>query len=190
MNLKKCFNISSFCSTDKSRVPLQYVHVSKERKQLEATDGRIAVRIHLKDEDLDGLGETTIPAKDWDKATKSAAKVPTTATINTTTGKVLITTEQSTTTVKPLDKDYHYPNPDTCYPNEKNAPVSLRIGLNAELLAKLSDYVLANKGKYETTPTIIFEFRDATTPVGFTCHAENNGEKTKVEGILMPVRLE
>lgn len=197
-------DITGFASTDASRFVLNGVHYNAKKRVLEATDGRVAVRVPVCEQAAEfpptkAGGETlpdaiiptaafkralanvpartTLPVLDYVRVAGSGERVTMTATD--------LDTEQAVT-AKTIEG--RFPDLDQVWPTK--AP-TLRIALASGLLKRISEYAERHgKATDKTGVAITFEFTDATSAVRFGFELENAmGEDVRAEGVLMPVRL-
>lgn len=197
-------DITGFASTDPTRAVLNGVHYNAKKRVLEATDGRVAVRVPVC-ERADEFPPTkaggaampdaiiptaafkralanvparnTLPVLDYVRVAGDGERITMTATD--------LDTEQAVT-AKAIDG--RYPDLDQVWPT---AAPTLSIVLASGLLKRIAEYA-DRHGKETGKPgcAITFEFTGALEPVRFGFELENAlGESVRAEGVLMPIRL-
>lgn len=196
--LKPEHNVTSFASTDDNRYILQSVHYNKEKQAIEATDGKIAIRVPVeKDEkeifppieNSNEAQDSIIPADKFEKVIKSMPRKKSLDVLNsvvlssTDKNKIVLTTNDldQQNDVKIKDIEGSYPNIDAILPKAENC--KLKIAISAEILKSLVDYALKNS-KDNLSP-IYFSFEDNLSTVGFEV-ITNSG---RAHGAFMPMRM-
>jgi DNA polymerase III sliding clamp (beta) subunit (PCNA family) len=204
--LRKYHDITSFASTDESRWILNSVHYHAKKGVLEATDGRMLIRVPVETEmDAGDLPvkpafatapvDCVIPGKPFAKALgnipngtsldkiKRARLDAAPAKVKGADGVecVLTTTDLDTEqAMRVAGIEGDYPNVDSVIPTEKP---KLSISIAPEILLRLATY--ANKhGK--ANHGIRFDFVDAIGGIRFSFPLEAG---TTASGVLMPMRM-
>lgn len=201
--LGKHHDLTSFASTDASRYVIQSVHYHAGHKLLEATNGRILIRVPVEEREAADFpvkgpqampADCIIPLPAFKKAIgniPNGGSLPSIQRARLDAAKdgenikvILSTTDlESEQAIKAKAVEGQYPNCDMVIPTE---PAKLTIALGSELLLTLATY--AKKHGKETGsggPAVTFEFRDGTDPVRFSVQLEGS----KATGVLMPMRL-
>lgn len=201
--LAKHHDITPFVSTDESRYALNGVHYHKEKKVLEATDGRIIIRVPVEQDGDDALfppvptpltdpEDCIIPTGPFKKAlvnipNGSSLPILKHARLDTTKDGDKITAIMTTTDVDTNQAvssktiEGRFPHCDHVFPTE--AP-KFSITLAPEILVRLAAY--ANKFAKEKSG-IRFDFLSETEAVRFSFTLENG---QVASGVLMPMRMD
>lgn len=198
--LGKCHDITAFASTDPGRWPINGVHYHAEKHAIEATDGRVLIRVPVPvSDDFPPLGENRHAAPDCiippAPFKKALANVPRKATLpvlqnvalnaNGKPGRVILTTNdldtQTDLDTKPLDANF--PNCDQAIPEEKP---TFSITIAGNILARIADYAIKHgrhAGKY--SDGVRFDFTKSTEPV--LCRIPTEAGEALI--VAMPMRL-
>lgn len=197
--LSRACDISAFASTDDSRYVLNGVHFNAEKKCVEATDGRIAIRVPVLE--VDGSEFPNI-ATDQAKAPKDVivptdsfkkamAGIPKGATLPILRHAKLDTNENGTRafiTATNLDRENSvlgkttegtYPKLDTVLSMNDAKPTVLSIILSGEYLAMIGSYA----AKHGQGGSIHLKFAGPEDAMQFTVTLDDNQEAI---GLLMP----
>lgn len=204
--LGKHHDITPFASSDGSRYVLNSVHYYREKSVLEATDGRVLIRVPMSSEQEPGEFparaahdtapmDCIIPLAPFKKA---IANIPNGGTLPALKQARLdaapvkfkgadrvecvitstdLETEQA---VRALTIEGAYPNTDKVIPTEEP---KFSVTLAPEILLRLATY--AQKHGREDYKGIRFDFTDEMAPVRFKFRLEAG---TEASGVLMPMR--
>jgi len=205
--LGKHHDITAFASKDANRYAIQSVHYHHDKKLVEATDGRVMIRVPVV-EDKDGVfppvsvnGEAKdciIPIAPFKKALGNvqksnlpicehlrlsvSEKAGTPGLINLCTTD--LDTEQNVTT-RPIDAQY--PNVDQVLPTEET---KFSYCLSAKILKQIAEYAERNGHAANGTDIPVkFEFTEELRGVKFSVMLDTPMGIVKAEGMAMPMRM-
>ena len=197
--LGKEHDITGFASDDPSRYILQSVHYRPQDKLIEATNGRVLVRVPVieseefppvKGQTEDPPVEATIPVAPFQKALKNIPKTNLAILEHfklESNGSITFRTTdldvEQAVVCRPIEGQY--PKTDQVWPEQKDYPVVF--ALAGIQLKKVVEY--ACKHGLTDDCTIKFSVKDELTPVLFSIAIKSNGEPAEAKGVLMPMRL-
>jgi len=206
--LGKHHDITAFASKDAARLTLNGVHYHHDKKLVEATDGRVMIRVPVV-EDKDGefpsvsvngeAKDCIIPIAPFKKALGNVKKssLPICEHLRLSvieksgTPELIINlcttdldTEQNVAT-RPIDAKY--PNVDQVLPTEET---KFSYCLSAKILKQIAEY--AERNGHATNGTDIpvkFEFTEELLGVKFSVMLDTPMGIVKAEGMAMPMRM-
>ncbi len=197
--LGKEHDITAFASNDPSRLVLNGVHYNEKAQCLEATNGRMLIRVPVtvdQGDDFPPLSGERLPAKDCiiplAPFKKALSSIPNGGTLpilrhvvlsGSAGDKLRLTTNDLDTEQNAVTKriDGTYPDTEQVIPT---APAKFAISLDPSLLQTVAAYFAKHCG--EKTNSVRLEFTDELSPVRFTGTLAS-GKKAFV--ILMPMRM-
>lgn len=198
--LTKHHDVSDFASKDASRYIINSVHYNSAKQLVEATDGRVVIRVPVTVSDefppVKGQVENPpvdciIPIAPFKKGLGNAKATKHLPILGYSridaNGKVTLTTTDLDTeqavTCKPIEGNY--PNIDQVMPAKEP---TLTIAIGAAVLSKIADY--AAKHSTDGDKTIVFQFSDKLSVFGFSINVEDVNGKAKATGAAMPIRIQ
>lgn len=196
----KHHDLSAFASTDDSRMILQSVHYHAGHKAVEATNGKIFIRVPVEERLADEFPvqgpeaaptDCVIPLPAFKKAIGNIPNGSTPTSIQRArldaaqdgeSVKVALSTTDlsSEQAIKVKGVEGTYPNCDVVIPTD---PPKLTISLAAELLLTLATYAKKHGAEGQF---ITFEFTDNLGAVRFGVRLQEGGRAT---GVMMPARM-
>ena len=183
LRLDKACDISGYASTDTSRFVITHVHLREDF--LEATDGRMMVRIPYPptatDETVDRKGlDAMVPALTVKKALRDAGKA---GVVDAHVNGAVSLIVPGGVTHKAEKVDGQYPQTDKVWPGKEP---TFSITLAAELLAKLAEHAAKHGKRNGTCTGIRFDFTADCEAVRFSYAL---GPDRQATGVLMPMRM-
>lgn len=197
-------DISSFASTDETRYVLGGIHYNPQGRFIEATNGRILIRVPVRVHNPeDGFPMTTaghsvtdeciIPTDQFKEGLKLIPKKGKIAimkyakvTANGDNKAVIVSSTldgEKAVTTKVIDGQF--PNTEHVIPKE---PAKFKICLAPQYLKLIADY--ANTHGHTKKSGITLEFDDELSPCRFSFFLDDPiGDDVKAYGVLMPMRL-
>jgi hypothetical protein len=213
----KQHDITPFCSSDATRYVLRGAHYNKAGKYLEATDGKVLVRVPVCTSAVEEFPSTSAGGNDLDDdiiipeetLRKALNNIPkgmnieclNYAKVSTAPAKLTPSIKQVTFVTTDLENEQsvsgkciegQFPKTDVIWPKEKP---KFKVALASEILQRIAAYatkVGKNGNKPGDPVAITFSFydTDGLSPVGFSFPVKNGlCDGDKVEGIAMPMRM-
>lgn len=197
--LNKSHDVTEFASTDASRYVINGVHYNKAKGCVEATNGRILIRVPVVESDGEFPDVKTalpeepvdciIPRDAYLKALRNIPKsnLPILESVKLdANGKITLTTfdldTEQAVTCKPVEGTY--PNVDQVIPTEEP---TMKIAIAGGLLKTIAAYAL--KHGVDDNQTVQFEIIDSTSPVTFKIAVDKDRPNMEALGLVCPVRL-